>query len=210
MRLARATLGVLSVNAQSNGGSISFPSTTTAFPNSQAVSNKVLTSNVATLTIPAAHGYVVGDNVVVNISDAVFDGTFILTAVAATTISYAKTNANVTSAAATGTVTYSPNNIPLKASAFQRINCTVASSLTGIAPPTGGTHVDGRMIRIYNVGAANLTLAHNSTASTTAANRFYNSTGADIILATHQYVELIYDSTDNGRGGAGWRVSSIH
>ena len=102
------------------------------------------------------------------------------------------------------------NDLILTGSAFQRINCTVASSLTGIAPPTGGTHVDGRMIRIYNVGAANLTLAHNSTASTTAANRFWNSTGADIILATHQYVELIYDSTDNGRGGAGWRVSSIH
>jgi len=102
------------------------------------------------------------------------------------------------------------NDLALTASAFQRINCTVASSLTGIAPPSGGTHVNGRMIRIYNVGTANLTLAHNSTSSTTAANRFWNSTGADIVLSTHQYVELIYDSTDNGRGGAGWRVSSVH
>jgi hypothetical protein len=65
------------------------------------------------------------------------------------------------------------------------------------------------MIRIYNVGTANLTLAHNS-ASSTAANRMFSSTGADIVLSTHQYVELIYDSTDNGRGGAGWRVSSVH
>lgn len=103
------------------------------------------------------------------------------------------------------------NDLALPASAFQRLNCTVASSLTGIAPVTGtgSVHVDGRMIRIYNVGAANLTLAHNN-ASSTAANRFFNSTGADIVLSTHQYVELIYDSTDNGRGGAGWRVSSIH
>ena len=101
------------------------------------------------------------------------------------------------------------NDLALTGSGFQRINCTSAASLTGIAPPSGGTHVDGRMIRIYNVGTANLTLAHNSTSSA-AENRFWNSTGADIVLSTHQYVELIYDSTDNGRGGAGWRVSSVH
>jgi len=101
------------------------------------------------------------------------------------------------------------NDLALTASGFQRINCTSAASLTGIASPSGGTHVNGRMVRVYNVGTANLTLAHNS-ASSTAANRFWNSTGADIVLSTHQYVELIYDSTDNGRGGAGWRVSSVH
>lgn len=111
---------------------------------------------------------------------------------------------------ATTAIAANSNDLVLTGSAFQRINCTVASSLTGIAPPTGGTHVDGRMIRVYNVGNANLTLAHNSTSSITPANRFWNSTGADIVLSTHQYVELIYDSTDNGRGGAGWRVSSVH
>jgi hypothetical protein len=98
------------------------------------------------------------------------------------------------------------NDLSLTGSAFQRINCTSAASLTGIAPPTGGAHVDGRMIRIYNVGAANLTLAHNS-ASSIAANRMFNSTGADIILAPNDYAELIYDATSNGSGAAGWRVS---
>ena len=112
----------------------------------------------------------------------------------------------MTSAAATGTVTYSPNDVPLKASAFQRINCTSTSNLTGIAPPSGGTHVDGRMIRVYNVGTANLTLSHNNAASTTT-NRFWNSTGANIILAPNDYAELIYDANDNGSGAAGWRVS---
>jgi hypothetical protein len=57
------------------------------------------------------------------------------------------------------------------------------------------------MIRIYNVGTANLTLAHNSASSTTG-NKFFNSTGADIILAPNDYAELIYDSTNTG-----WRVS---
>ena len=98
------------------------------------------------------------------------------------------------------------NNLALTASAFQRLNCTLASSLTGIAPPSGGAHVDGRMIRVYNVGTANLTLTHNSGLST-AANRFWNSTAADIILATNDYAELIYDSTSNGSGASGWRAS---
>ena len=97
------------------------------------------------------------------------------------------------------------NDLILTGSAFQRINCTTASNLTGIAPPTGGTHVDGRMIRVYNVGAANLTLVHNATS--TAANRFFNSTLANIILAQHDYAELIYDITDNGSIGPGWRVA---
>lgn len=112
---------------------------------------------------------------------------------------------------ATTAIAANTNDLALPASAFQRLNCTTACSLTGIAPVTGtgSVHVDGRMIRIYNVGAANLTLSHNS-ASSTPANKFWNSTGADIVLSTHQYVELIYDSTDNGRGGAGWRVSSVH
>ena len=100
------------------------------------------------------------------------------------------------------------NDLALPASAFQRLNCTTACSLTGIAPVTGtgSVHVDGRMIRIYNVGAYNLTLSHNSASSTTG-NKFFNATGADIILATNDYAELIYDSTNNGSGNAGWRVA---
>ena len=101
------------------------------------------------------------------------------------------------------------NDLALTASAFQRINCTSAASLTGIAPPSGGTHVDGRMVRVYNVGTANLTLSHNS-ASSTAANRMFSSTGADVVIAPNQYVEAIYDSTNNGSGAAGWRISSVH
>ena len=101
------------------------------------------------------------------------------------------------------------NDLALSASAFQRISCTTNPyNLTGIAPVTGtgSAHKDGRMIRIYNVGTANLTLSHNS-ASSTAANRMFSSTGADIILAKNDYAELIYDATDNGSGFAGWRMS---
>lgn len=67
-----------------------------------AVTNKALTTNVATLTVTAPHYLAVGDGITVAISDAVFDGSTTVTAVTATTISYAKVNANVTSVAATG------------------------------------------------------------------------------------------------------------
>ncbi len=72
---------------------------------SWAVTNKALTSNVATLTI-GTHLLTVGSTVNIDNIDATFDGTYVLTAVAATTISYACTAANVASTAVTsGTVT---------------------------------------------------------------------------------------------------------
>jgi hypothetical protein len=76
------------------------------------VTNKVLTTNVATLTV-GAHGFHVGDQVRVVLSpaDPVFDGYQTLTAVAGTTVSYAKTNANVGTTAAAGTVSSQASNI---------------------------------------------------------------------------------------------------
>lgn len=67
------------------------------------VTNKALTSNVATLTVVKPHYFAVGDRISVSISDAVFDTAEVaLTAVTGDTISYAKTNANVASTAASG------------------------------------------------------------------------------------------------------------
>ena len=107
--------------------------------------------------------------------------------------------------ATSSAITASQNDYVLAGSAFQRLNCTSASNITGIAPPTSGAHVDGRMIRIVNVGTATLTLQHNSTSSA-AANRMFCASGADYALATNAWAELVYDSTDNGSGAAGWRV----
>jgi hypothetical protein len=97
------------------------------------------------------------------------------------------------------------NNLALTASGFQRLSGTAARNITGIAPPSG-SHVDGRMIRIYNVGTFNLTLKHNN-ANSTAANRFWNVQAIDIIVGANDYAELIYDGTNNGSGAAGWRVA---
>jgi hypothetical protein len=73
----------------------------------RSVSNKALTSNVATLTTTAAHTFDVGDVVVVTGVDATFNGTQVVNAVTSTTFSYALTAANVSSTAVspTGTAT---------------------------------------------------------------------------------------------------------
>lgn len=109
----------------------------------------------------------------------------------------------------TTNISTATNNLVLNGSAFQRLNCTAACNLTGIAPPSG-SHIDGRMMRIYNVGTANLTLKHNSTSSD-IANRFCCIQAVDIILAPRDYAELIYDGTDGGlvagQNNPCWRVA---
>jgi hypothetical protein len=74
----------------------------------RTVSNKALTSNIATLTTSVDHTYLAGDVVVVSGVDATFNGTFNIIAVpTTTTFTYAKVNANVTSAVATGSAAVS-------------------------------------------------------------------------------------------------------
>lgn len=77
---------------------VEYAETVSAITNT--VTNKALTTNVATLTTGTAHTYRAGDVVVVTSVDATFNGTYSIIAVpTATTLTYAKTNANVTSAA---------------------------------------------------------------------------------------------------------------
>jgi len=75
-----------------------------------SVTNKALTTNVATLTTSVAHGLGVGQVVTVSGVDSTFNGTYTITVVGTTTtFSYAKTASDVASAAATGTVTFTNN-----------------------------------------------------------------------------------------------------
>jgi hypothetical protein len=81
------------------GGSIDIGGT------SATVSNKQILSNEAILTTTAAHGFSVGDSIVVANVGSPFDGVY--TTIAGTTgstIKYALTNTNITSVAASGTV----------------------------------------------------------------------------------------------------------
>ena len=85
---------------------------TTKVPVIAYVSNKALTSNLATITTAAAHGITqVGTIVTIVGVDTVFDGTYTIHSIgSATTFSYVKVNANVTSAAVSpnGTATFTP------------------------------------------------------------------------------------------------------
>jgi hypothetical protein len=70
----------------------------------RTVTNKALTSNVATLTTSVAHGYTVGRIVDVRGVDSTFDGGYMITATpTTTTFSYVKVAADVASTADTGT-----------------------------------------------------------------------------------------------------------
>jgi hypothetical protein len=81
---------------------------TTVSTITKTVSNKALTSNVATITTSATHGFAVGDYVVVSGVDATFNGTYVVASVpTTTTFTYAKTASNVTSAAASGSAVVS-------------------------------------------------------------------------------------------------------
>ena len=63
-----------------------------------SISNKALTSNVATLTTTAAHGLSTGMQIVITGVDATFNGEYTITGVpTTTTFTYAKTATNVTS-----------------------------------------------------------------------------------------------------------------
>jgi len=75
-------------------------------PSTINVSNKALTSNIATLTTSTAHGLVPGASILVAGVDATFNGTYtVLNTPTATTFTYNKTASNVVSAVSSGTVT---------------------------------------------------------------------------------------------------------
>lgn len=120
-------------------------------------------------------------------------------------------NANITTqgsiqiTSSTTNISVATNNLALSYSGFQRLNCTTACNLTGIAPPSGGSHVDGRMVRLVNVGTTNLTIKHNDTNSS-AANRMFCVDLTDIVLVPRDMLEMMYDASNNGSGAAGWRV----
>jgi hypothetical protein len=76
-----------------------------------SITNKSLTSNVATLTTSAAHSFNVGDSVSITGVDSVFNGNYTITAVpSTTTFRYSRVNSNIASTSSGGTATLT--NVP--------------------------------------------------------------------------------------------------
>lgn len=65
---------------------------------------KTLTSNVATLTTRWHHPYTVGETITVAGVDSTFNGTYVVTAITARTVSYAKAATNVSAVASGGSI----------------------------------------------------------------------------------------------------------
>jgi hypothetical protein len=82
------------------------------------------------------------------------------------------------------------------------INSDAARDITGIASSlgVGSVNTSGQYHLLINNGSFSITLKHED-AGSSAANRFLNSTGADIVLAVNQAAELHYDIT-----ATRWRV----
>ena len=74
---------------------------------SASVTNKVLSGNVAELTTAAAHDFTVGQTVIVSGVGDPFDGTYLIASVTANTFTYARTAADLSSAAVSPTGTAS-------------------------------------------------------------------------------------------------------
>lgn len=97
-------------------------------------------------------------------------------------------------------ITSNQNNFDPNGYAYcQRWTTDASRDVTGLA--IGGNQgVAGEVHIIINVGSFDIVLKHEN-ASSSAANRFLNSTGADITLTANQAAEIIYDPTTQR-----WRV----
>ena len=78
---------------------------------------------------------------------------------------------------------------------FYRLSSDAARNITGLNP-AGGTNQNGEVHILINVGSNNIVLV-NESASSTAGNRFTNSTGADITLAANEAALVMYDGTSS-------------
>lgn len=102
-----------------------------AFPNGEiqpsdsaeySITNKVLTSNVATITTSTAHDIVPGQVFDLENVDSTFDGSHIASSVTDTTISFSKTASNVSSTAVSGVV----RNVTHKALSSNTVTLTTS------------------------------------------------------------------------------------
>jgi hypothetical protein len=145
-----------------------FPATT-AVTSNKYISNKALTSNLATLTTNAVHGISqVGTIVIVQGVDSTFDGTYTIHSIpTTTTFTFVKTNANVTSAAVSpvGIATFLPvtSGFTVSNKVIQNTVCTLTSSSAHglsvgdyIAVTIGDTNVDTQQAQVIGIPSSTL------------------------------------------------------
>jgi hypothetical protein len=144
-----------------------------------SVSNKALTSNVATLTTSAAHGLAVGMEIVVTGVDATFNGSYtIATVPTTTTFTYAKTATNVPSAVATGSVSsFVQHFIDYNAGSDDKVYAicddgTTAYWVTNDTGPSGKLEVNKKQLTATSATTATVMFTANGITVTNAAMEF--------------------------------------
>jgi hypothetical protein len=90
---------------------------------------------------------------------------------------------------------------PGATSFFQRWSTDASRNVTGLT--FTAAQVDGQTHLIWNVGSNDIVLA-NESASSTAANRFLTSTGADLTVGANKVVLVQYDGT-----ASRWRATLL-
>ena len=138
-------------------------------------------------TATTAAGGPAGSSTMLNVVEAGCSGATVLT------IGSAGAGGSFAHPSSTVNISTNTDNLVLSNSAFQRLNCTKACDLTGIAPSNGSSHADGRLIHIVNVGTNTLTIVHMS-GSSLPANRI-DTSNKNLTLNSRHLLTLIYDST---------------
>ncbi len=82
---------------------------------------------------------------------------------------------------------------------WYRLSSDASRNITGLSISQN----DGQIAYFYNIGSFDIVLTHQD-AGSAAANRFLNSTGANITLTSNEIAQLRYDSTT-----ARWRVTEL-
>lgn len=149
------------------------------------ISNKALTSNLATLTTNAVHGITqVGTLVTVQGVDSIFDGTYVIHSIpTTTTFTYVKINANVTTVAVSpvGTATFIPvtNGFVVSNKVIQNNVATLTSAAHGltagdyVAVGIGDTSYDTLSVQVISVPSTTTFsyLVGTTTGATTAVTQ---------------------------------------
>lgn len=97
-------------------------------------------------------------------------------------------------------LTANTDNLDIGQAGVIRLSSDASRNLTGIVAPAGPR---GKFLLIYNVGSQNIVLINDATS--TAANRFLNTSGANITLTPNQGAYCWYDITT-----ARWRASQLN
>jgi len=181
------------------------------------ISNKSLSSNVATLTTTTPHGLAVGTSVIVSGVDATFDGTYTITVIpSTTTFSYAKTATNV------ATTAVSPNgfaNISSMTLFAQYVGNTYTITYNGngndggTVPPTGFYQVGGNAYTVLGgtdaPAKAGYTFAGWQTETSENTTQNFSFTGAPQSWTVPNGVTTITFDVIGGSGGGSTTANNV-